>query len=46
MKILDAQQSYEAHSGRNDLRFSFAYFGLAICMLGTIYISAFSQETR
>jgi hypothetical protein len=29
-------------SDRKDSHFSFAYLGLAICMLGTIYVAALS----
>jgi hypothetical protein len=42
MKIVEAQQSYEARSSGRDMHFIFGYFGLAICMLGTIYIAALS----
>jgi hypothetical protein len=42
MKIVEAQHSFEAHSSGRDLRFMFGYFGLAICMLATIYAAASS----
>jgi len=42
MTIVEARQSQEALSSKRDLRFIFGYFGLAICMFGTIYIAAFS----
>lgn len=42
MKAFEARQSYEDDHGRSDLRFIFAYFGLAICMSGAIYLAALS----
>ncbi len=42
MKILEALQSYEVRSSGRDLHFIFGYFGLAMCMLGTIYTAALS----
>jgi hypothetical protein len=42
MKIVEGQQSYEARSSGRDLHFIFGYFGLAMCMLGTIYAAALS----
>jgi hypothetical protein len=42
MKILEALQSYEVRSSGRDLHFIFGYFGLAMCMLGTIYAAALS----
>jgi hypothetical protein len=42
MKIVEAQQSYEARSSGKGTHFIFGYFGLAICMLDAIYIAALS----
>ena len=42
MAIVEARQLHEALSSKRDLRFNLAYFGLAICMLATIYIAASS----
>ena len=42
MKTVEAHQSYEARSDGKHPHFSFAYLGLAICMLGTIYVAALS----
>lgn len=42
MAIVEARQPHKALFRNRDLRFIFAYFGLAICMLGTIYVAALS----
>jgi hypothetical protein len=42
MTIVEPRQLHEALSSKKDLRFILAYFGLAICMLATIYIAASS----
>lgn len=45
MAIVEARQPHETLFSKRDLRFAFAYLGLAICMLGTIYIAASSPGT-
>jgi len=43
-KPMKALQSYEVRSSGRDLQFIFGYFGLAMCMLGTIYAAALAPE--